>query len=245
MSNNEAKFILGAYRANGRDADNSTFADALRQARNDPALAAWLARSQSHDAAVAAKLREISPPAGLREAILAGAKASRAPRMRWRTPTAWLALAASIAVLLTVTVSLRQRLGAAEAARMTDFAVNDTLHARHGSHGAPAGALVAALSQPSTHLGASALPVDFNALKSTGCRTVSFAGHDVLEVCFKRNGEWFHCYIANRADFPAIRAVSVAALAQQAQLASASWSDATHHFVVVSEAGLEAVKRLL
>ena len=244
MSNNEAKFILGAYRANGRDADNRVFADALKQAHSDPALGAWFARAQSHDAALASKLREITPPAGLREAILAGAKASRAPRPRWSAPTAWFALAAGIAVLLAVTVSLRQRLGAAEASRLSDFALNDTLHAKHGGHGAAAGALAVALSQPSTRLGA-ALPVDFAALRATGCRTVSFAGHDVLEVCFNRNGEWFHCYIVNRADFPSMSARATAVFAQQAQLGSASWSDATHHFVVVSEAGLEAVKRLL
>ena len=41
MSNTEAKFILGAYRANGSDADDATFGAALAQARSDPALGAW------------------------------------------------------------------------------------------------------------------------------------------------------------------------------------------------------------
>ena len=34
MSNNEAKFVLGAYRANGRDAEDATFGAALAQALN-------------------------------------------------------------------------------------------------------------------------------------------------------------------------------------------------------------------
>ncbi|MDB6169002.1 MAG: hypothetical protein JWM88_1866, partial [Verrucomicrobia bacterium] len=80
MSNNEAKFTLGAYRPNGRDAGDAMFGEPLRQARTDPALGAWFERAQAHDAAMAAKLREIAPPAALREAILAGARASRTRR---------------------------------------------------------------------------------------------------------------------------------------------------------------------
>lgn len=242
MSNNEAKFLLGAYRANGRDADNAMFAEALGQARNDPALGAWFARAQAHDGAIAGKLREVAPPAGLREAILAGARASRSPRKRLAFPPVWLALAASVAVLLTATVALWPNQAAAESARFTSFAMNDTAHGKHGGHGESEGALQAMLGQPTTRLSAG-LPVDFAKLRATGCRTLSFAGHDVLEVCFNRNGEWFHCYIANRADFPALP--GAATFVQQAQLASAAWSDATYHFVVVSEAGMDAVKRLL
>ena len=64
MNNTEAKFILNAYRPNGRDAGDATFRAALDQAKSDPALGAWFAREQAHGIAVAAKLREITggPP---------------------------------------------------------------------------------------------------------------------------------------------------------------------------------------
>ena len=244
MSNDEAKFILGAYRANGRDADNPLFHDALAQAKKDPALGAWFARAQAHDAAIAARLREIEPPAGLRESILAGSRASRGTQPGWRFPAVWLALAASVAVVLAATFALWPNRAAAESARFATFALDDTAHGKHGGHGEAAGALQLLLSQPSTRLGAG-LPVDFAALRATGCRTLNFAGHDVLEVCFQRNGAWFHCYIANCADLPAPRADAPPAFAQKAQFASASWADATHRFVVVSDAGLDAVKQLL
>lgn len=245
MINTEAKFILGAYRANGADAADATFVSALAQAKSDPALGAWFARAQAHDAAMAGRLREIAPPAGLREAILAGARASRAPKVERGFPTMWFALAASVAVLLAATVALWPNRAAAETKQFATFAMDDTSHPeKHGGHGEETGALQTMLSQPSTRLSAS-LPVDFAALRATGCRTLSFAGHDVLEVCFQRNGTWFHCYIANVTDFPAVAAGAPAVFEQQAQFGSASWSDATHHFVVVSAAGLEAVKRLL
>ena len=244
MSNHEAKFILGAYRANGADAGNAMFSAALLQARSDPALGAWFACAQAHDAAVAARLGEIEPPAGLREAILAGARASRTPQPARRFPTRWLALAASVAVLLAATVAFWPSRATAEPARFAAFAIDDMAHGKHGGHGEAAGALQVLLSQPSTRLSAG-LPVDFATLRATGCRTLNFAGHDVLEVCFQRNGAMFHCYIANCADFPGLPANGPATFAQRAQFASASWSDSGRHYVVVSDAGLAAVKQLL
>ena len=245
MSNNEAKFVLGAYRADGSDAEDATFAAALAQAKSDPALGAWFARAQAHDAAMAAKLSEIAPPAGLREAILAGARASRAPKTARRFPTMWLALAASVAVLLTATLAVWPGRAAAGTAQLTAFAVADAAHPeKHGSHGDAVGGLQVMMSQPTTRL-SGALPVDFAAMRSTGCRTLSFAGHDVLELCFQRDGAWFHLYIVNNADFPAMAKETATDFEQQAGAGSASWTDGVHRFVVVSDAGLEAVKRLL
>ncbi len=244
MTNNEAKFILSAYRPNGRDADNPVFQEALQQARNDPALTAWFAREQAHDAAIGAKLAQVAPPAGLREAILAGGRASGAARWPWRTPALWFALAASLAVALWFGVGKGTNRSAVEVARFAAFAARDTAHEKHGGHGPAAGELAAVLSSSTTHL-ANGLAVDISSLRANGCRTVSFAGHDVLEVCFQRDGAWFHCYIANRADFPGLPAKATALFAQQAGLATASWSDSAHHFVLVGEAGLDAVKRIL
>ena len=43
MTNERAKFVLGAYRPNGADAKDPMFAEALEQAKRDPNLAAWFA----------------------------------------------------------------------------------------------------------------------------------------------------------------------------------------------------------
>jgi tRNA 2-selenouridine synthase SelU len=71
MTNDEAKVILGAYRPNGQDAADALFCEATRQAQQDPQLAAWFARAQGLDALMRGKLRELAPPPGLKEAILA------------------------------------------------------------------------------------------------------------------------------------------------------------------------------
>ncbi len=245
MNNQEAKFILCGYRPGGRDAGEAMFGAALRQAQADPALGAWLARSQAHDAAVAAKLAEIAPPAGLREAILAGARVSRKAQVTWKRPV-WLAMAAAAVVLISATAALWPKRAAAQADQLANFALADSANERHGGHGEAAGALQSLLSLSSTRL-ARGLPVDFATLRATGCRTVSFAGKDVLEVCFERNGAVFHLYVLRSSDFPRLPAGAEPVIARRDSLCCATWSDAGERFryAVVSSAGVEAIRNLL
>lgn len=247
MNNDEAKFLLNAYRPSGHDAADPAFAGALAQAKNDPAIGAWFAREQAHANVMAGKLRAIAPPPGLRDAILAGGRATeqvslQTQRRNWPT---WLAVAASVVLLLAVsaTVTLRRNAGAGADA-LTAFAVDDVLHGRHGGHGAAAKALEGQLSAPDAKLEAG-LPIDFATLEKTGCRTLRVAGHDVLEVCFVRNGAEFHCYIGRAGDFALPANRTGPEFVQRGALAAATWTNAAYRFVVVGDAGLEAVKRLL
>ena len=245
MSNDEGKFLLNAYRPNGRDAGDPAFASALAQAKADPSLGTWFAREQAHASVMSAKLRTIAPPAGLREAILAGGSATErvtARQRRW-TPSVWFAIAASFVALASATLALWPKQDA-QAAELTAFALNDVVHGKHGGHGEPAKALQANLSETDAHI-ASGMPVDFTALEKSGCRTLRVAGHDVLEVCFLRNGAEFHCYIGRAKDFPESGVDDGMTYIQRAGLAAAAWTKGAYRYVVVGDAGLDAVKRLL
>ncbi len=245
MTNQEAKFILGVYRPSGADAGNATFGVALEHAKTDPALGAWFARDQAHAAAITAKLREIAPPAGLREAILAGGRLSAVPEQnrRSRLP-AWLALAASVAVLATIGIKLWPNRAAAEEQRLALFAIDDAAHGRHGGHGTAAGALQSMLSLASTRLGGD-LPVDFAALQSTGCRTLRVEGHDMIEVCFVRDGSEYHLYVVQRSDFPELPAKDGPIFTDREGMTVASWSDNQRHYIVASGKGRSALEHLL
>jgi hypothetical protein len=63
MDNEEAKFILRAYRPNGADAGDAKFCAALEQAKRDPELARWFERELALDKTVAGKVRAITPEA--------------------------------------------------------------------------------------------------------------------------------------------------------------------------------------
>jgi hypothetical protein len=244
MTNDEAKFILSAYRPDGSDAGNAAFGDALKMAGSDPMLGSWFSLSRAHDAAVAAKLREVAPPAGLRDAILAGASVS-GPRTGEGLGRAWIFGVGAAAVLAVVILSMKApvRPGAAGAA-FAGFAINDVVTAKHGGAGEPAGALVAELQTSGSKM-PGAGQIDFDKLRDTGCRTISFAGRDVIEVCFVRDGTLFHLYVSRRVEPSGDSGAIGPSFISQAAGAAAAWSDRSFDYVLASTAGTEALRRLL
>jgi hypothetical protein len=244
MRNEEAKFILSAYRPGGGDAENPTFTQALGMASADPALGAWFAQSRAHDAAVAAKLAQIQPPAGLREAILAGVKvsgSSKAPGLGW----GWIAGLAAAAAVVIGGFSMRAPAHSESGTTaLADYAIDDMLNAKHGSKGEPASVLVADLQTPGKKM-PGADQIDFEKLRDTGCRTLNFAGHDLIEVCFARDGAMFHFYVTRR-DGPLGDSVAGGpSFITQSGGAAAVWSDARFDYAVASTAGVAALRRLL
>ncbi|MBI2513431.1 MAG: hypothetical protein HYV96_15765 [Opitutae bacterium] len=245
MKNEEAKFVLHAYRPNGADAGDATFCAALEQVKQDPALEKWFGAQQAFDRAMCAKLGSVTPPESLRASILAGAKVSQdAPRSGhswWRSPVPM--AAAAIALFLAAGVAFWPASVSAE--QIAAFAISDTMHQSHeGGHGENAAEFQAALSQANRRLGGG-VPVDFATLRANGCRTIRFDGHDLLEVCFKRDGKWFHCYVARAKDFPSLAARLSPTFTDKEGASAAAWSDGQHIFVVASKAGREAIQRLI
>ncbi|ATC62924.1 hypothetical protein CMV30_02520 [Nibricoccus aquaticus] len=253
MDNEEAKFILKAYRASGADAGDARFAEALEQAKRDPELGRWLEREQALDKAVATKMRAVMPPAGLREAILAGGKMSaRAEQQRersWWSQPRWMALAASVVLMLGVAgVSWPRFAAADEAKRFGAFAMNDLIEAaNHDAHGPGMGQLAAIVSDAKRRLGG-ALPIEFDALKANGCRTVRYDGRDVLEVCFERGGKEFHLYVMKRPENAWMRvgaeAVQIVDAGRDGVM-SAVWSDERHVYALAGAEGVGALRAVL
>lgn len=250
MTNQQAQFVLHAYRPNGADASDPIFGEALDQARRDPALGQWFGAQQRFDRAVAGKLGSAQVPAGLRESILAGARAGGAEtaakppaRPAWRF-TAWLALAASVAVVSAVGLALWPKEVSAKEALM-DFAIADLRRADHeGKHGPKTSEFQALVSLTDTRLGRG-VAVDFERLQRDGCRTVTFGGRELLEVCFERDGQWFHCYVARKKDFPNFAARLAPVFRAADGITAGAWSDGEHIFVVATEAGRAALERLI
>jgi hypothetical protein len=243
MTNEEAKFILQGYRPNGADAHDAAFRAAIDQVERDPALREWFSRQQNFDAAVSAKLGEVSAPAGLREAILAGGRVTESDTAKtswWRSP-AILAAAASVAVIFAMTLALWPKEAAADTALAEQVLADAAQGSAHmGFHGGEP--LQAMLADPANRL-SRGLPINFEALRQAGCRTVTFQGREVLEVCFNRGGIWFHAYIGRRADFPGI--AEQPSFMDKVGSSAAIWSDDTHIYVIASKAGRAAIERLL
>jgi hypothetical protein len=242
MRTEEAKFILAAFRPGGGDAGNPTFDEALRMAAGDPALRTWFAQSRAHDAAVAAKLGEIQPPAGLREAILAG---GRVGAVRRGGSWGWYAgLAAAAAVVLCFTSLRILRKPETATRQLADFAITDMVNGRHGGSGELTGVLISQLQAAGGRMPGPA-DIDFEKLRDTGCRTLNFAGHDLIEVCFARDGAEFHLYVTRR-DGPLGDSVTKGpAYFTEPGGTAAVWSDARFDYAVATTAGVAALRHLL
>ena len=238
MNTTEAKFILQARRPDGQDDTEPRFAEALEQARRDPALAGWLAREQSFDAAVAEQLRSVQPPAGLREAILAGARMSR-PTPFWRRPQV-LALAACVTIVIGLAAAWPVLRPSVDTEQLALGVMNEIgSDAHHATMPRARGRLHAMLADSSTRL-AAGLPMDFAQLKADGCRSLRIGGREVLEVCFERGGA-FHLYVAKRDDF---EGDGQAMFRERGSLAAVTWTDARNTYVLVSRDGTAALRNV-
>lgn len=248
MNNQEAKFILGAYRPDGRDASDPMFHDALAQADHDPELRAWFEQQRKFDAALGAKLRSIAPPTGLREAILTGGRVSagKAER-RWWTHPAALAAAAAIVLVAVLSTTLRRSSALSTGGDFAAFVAQDLDEAHHDHVGYPASlaavqAQLANFQLPLTKH----LTLDLAELRSKNCRAIKIGdGREVFEICFQRDGIWYHVYVGRRSDF-APGAMDPQALTRvKGLLASTAWADANHVYALVTLEGADALKRMI
>ncbi len=246
MNNQEAKFILGAYRPDGSDANDAAFTEALAQVDRDPELRQWLERQRAFDTAVAGRLHDIAPPADLKQAILAGGRASR-PRRSWWMAPGWLAAAAAIAVIATVGGWLASSRNNSPLSALAALALADlsAAHNEHDGFPAPLAGVQARLASAQQPLLADA-GVDLAELRRHRCRSVRMHGREVFEICFQRDGAWFHLYAASREDFahgslPTTKAL----IASAGGNAFATWADQKNVYALVTEAGEAVLRRLI
>lgn len=249
MTPDEAKFILRARRPGDRDAGDPAFADALKAAEADAALNAWHGREERRDAALAAKLGEIAPPPGLREAILAGARASDTRSsghvIAWRYPV-WLAVAAAVAILMSVVVR-QTSAPALSVERLAAVALEDLENAHANHIGVPGrqAALKARLASVALPLREGVGQVlDIAELQRSRCRSVSIAGREVFEICFQREGVWFHLY-ATAGGTGSVKSELREVVTASGGMTVAAWRDAKHTYALITHAGRDALRRVL
>lgn len=244
MTNEEAKFILQAYRANGADAGDPSFRAALEQARNDAGLGRWWAQQQAFDRVVAAKIQSIEPPAGLLSTILTGVEVGRAqPRAWWRQPQ-WLAVAASLLVVFGVGLGglLGTSANAADTLPVfaTDYVADGFFLRRHSANIEDLRAWLVRQNAPLP----TEIPAGFAQLRSLGCKTIGYRGKEVSLICFGE-GKEYHLFVARREDFPGMPASATPQFLVRNGHASAMWSDETNHYVVVTDDSLNALRECL
>jgi uncharacterized membrane protein YbaN (DUF454 family) len=159
--------------------------EALDLARRDEELNRWFTEQQRLRRTIRAELRSIQPPPGLKEAILAQAKAPPIPW--WRHQIAWAAAAAVVLLLAMAAFWMRPKAEALDFAafqsRMVSFALreyrmdivtNDPQEIRR---------FLEEQGRPADYT----LPAGLEAARPLGGARLSWQGHPVSMICFDLN----------------------------------------------------------
>jgi hypothetical protein len=197
VNNQEAKFILSAYRPSGEDACDAAFAAALEQVNRDPDLAAWFTGQRVLDLATTNAICSIPIPRDLRANILAGAKISR--RRFWSKRPVLLAIAASL-MLLAVIDGLWTRPTRLDPWQNDALAVISTFVPGQEpfDHVATDSRELQQWLQAQNAPSAEVIPAALQALPTLGCKTISSSGKPVSIMCFKmQSGELVHLIVTD------------------------------------------------
>jgi hypothetical protein len=208
MNREEAQFILNAYRPNGEDAHDPQFEEALALVRKDPDLARWFAGEQALDAAIAERIHSVSPPPYLTTQLLLARKVIR-PRPWWRKP-AWIAAAASVAVLISVaSLWFLRRSGETDFASFRATMIEASLDMTHHIDvmGLDADELKQWLIEHRGDPGF-VLPPHLTDKGIMGCKVLEWHGHRVTLLCLKFSGKHVDVFVVKESD---LRQVSVGA----------------------------------
>lgn len=249
MNTDEAKFVLSAFRDDGRySATDPLFAEALESADQDPKLRAWLESSGRFDSIIASKIDQVEPPASLRESILVGARASQV-RSRWVRRISWLAVAASIAIagyLGTRTTVQQTPAGNSVVASISSRIFSELSSSSHGHTGNTPDSLALARSLNARSDGlAYNLGISAADMEGSRCRQIDFGGSTAFEVCFVRNGIWYHLFVTPvDASNSSIGRDGLEFL-EEAGAAIAMWTEGENLIALASTQGIDALKRIL
>ncbi|MEO5720301.1 MAG: hypothetical protein ABIR71_02380 [Chthoniobacterales bacterium] len=199
MNNDEAKFILSAYRPAGDDAGDPRFGEAIAQAERDPELSAWFQAERRFDSEMSAALETVPLPAALRATILAGGKISR-PHV-WSGRRTILALAASLLLLAALAGVWWPR------APQLDFWQRDAL-ALVPKLGTKAmrfdlenedGAVLRNWLEQREAPAPGVIPVALQKMPALGCKTIRTQGQEVSILCFQlSSGKLIHLVVTEQ-----------------------------------------------
>ncbi len=236
MDNQEAKFILNAYRPGGQDADDPRFAEALEQARRDPILQQWFSESIAFDATVTKKLRVIEVPADLRESILAGVKVSRPLRSSF---VKWSVAAALVSMAILGSLIWRETRPAHLAGWQSQaLDVISSLVRQESSFDAQSynGRELVAWLHANRAPAPQALPRKLEKLESLGCKTFSWNGAPVSVICFRCPDSGL-IHLVSTAATPATNHVEKVkpTLARQGNWTTATWREGDRIYMLALE----------
>jgi hypothetical protein len=243
VNEQEARLILQACRPGETDQSDPQIAAALQELERNPELARWFAEEQAFDRAMAAHLAALPAPFGLKTRLLAQAATPVASRT-----SRWLIGLAGVAALLFLFAQVADFWRRPEPAtsnmlpgyssEMVSFIKLDPpLELMNPDMSAIKDWLTqkeALRPDVSSHL---------TALPPVGCRVLSFRGHKVTLICFRREGgQLAHLFVVDRSALPNLKPGDAPFFHSEGEWTTASWAEKDRVYMIAVQ-GDEATAR--
>jgi hypothetical protein len=243
MNEEEIRKILAVSRPGNQDAADPVIAQALEQAEQNPALLSWFHREQDFDRFFSEALLGTPLPSGLKARLLGAQELATVRRLRRSRSLAWAVAGIAVGVaLFSSWYGLFQ-----PATSLADFRgemvsfirVTPSLELESSdlerikiwldSAGAPASV---------------ALPEGLQALKPIGCRVLSFRGHRVTLICFRRTqGRLVHLFVDNDETLAGLRSEPV--FASEGNWTTAAWEENGQSYLLAAEGNEDLLRQYL
>jgi len=245
MDKQQAKLVLQALRPNDPDSTQPAFAEALALAESDPELKAWWEAQQQFDHKVSAKLKEVPIPEDLRATIMAGRKIEKFSP----TPSFsfWLAAAALVAILCAAGSLMHYRLYGPQPKDEYVASVLPLL-----GHNSPDLGMVSSDREKlmawlkERHAPMGVLPDKMASLPPVGCQKYQLHGHNITLICFTmEGGAVAHLFIVNRKALIDPPANNAPVFDEMNGWHTAVWSSGHMSYLLATQAGDAALKKLL
>lgn len=202
MDNATAKEILSAYRANGEDARDPLFQEALEHCRKDPEMRQWLEEERQFDRQMVSALQQLSVPAEGLQSILATLPLDRkgaTPKSTLSTFLPWgagliaVAAAVMIAMVLWVPDTSPRITPLQQASFSMPYLVGQSLPLDY--HARDVGEIIQWLKRHDAPV-PSEIPTALLSRAAVGCRIFADEyGHKISLLCFEYEGQPIHFFV--------------------------------------------------
>lgn len=257
--------FLHAYGPGRGAEEDRDLLQALEEAQKDPSVRQQLAAEEAFDRAFAAKLREVTPPPGLKERILAqqgGLSGSDSPSVQdegaenheaapattsrsfWQQAVPWVTAMAA-AIILTIGVVLFS-----PAQQVTAAPDLDSLLEAVGQHATNIRGLERrpSLEELRTILANQGMPVPeivpgtLESLPPKGCLGVTLKGIPLGLVCFEGD-HVYHLYTMDRAHLPNLEDMAEPMMKDFGRTSAATWTGIDQLYILVCEGSMDDLKQ--
>jgi hypothetical protein len=230
MTKDEAKRILAAYRPGDQDRLESDIAEALQEIERDAGLARWFAEEREFDRAVAAHLKSVPVPFGLKTRIMANMPSRGSTKSRWVAAVAAAAAALFLlAQLIIVSRGSGQHSGYVSdyEQEMMSFVKLEPPLEMQSLTLEPIKQWIAERKAPLADI-----PPGIAAVETMGCRILSFRGNPVTLICFCHGNTVAHLFMVDRAALPALKPRTQPVVTTKADWTVATWADQHYAYMV-------------